>query len=55
MSYAIVIAPDAYSQWRALDPMLQELTLCLFHNWAETGPWDFVRFKMGSEELPHVQ
>jgi mRNA-degrading endonuclease RelE of RelBE toxin-antitoxin system len=27
MSYAIVIAPDAYSQWRALDPMIQELTL----------------------------
>jgi hypothetical protein len=27
MSYAIVIAPDAYSQWRALDPVLQELTL----------------------------
>ena len=27
MSYAIVIAPDAHSQWRALDAMLQELTL----------------------------
>jgi hypothetical protein len=27
MSYALAFAPDAYSQWRALDPNLQERVL----------------------------